>query len=78
VSEIRCEITELITTQCAHCRGIPDPKPERTLGRPFVAAYAGKCRECADYYEAGDRIRRVCDEDGDGYLCPVCADKATS
>jgi hypothetical protein len=38
----RCENTELLVEQCAHCRRIPDP-PTRTLGWPFAAAYRGWC-----------------------------------
>lgn len=42
-TEQRCELTDLITTQCAHCRGI-DLSPELTIVRHVRA---GRRRECA-------------------------------
>ena len=67
----RCELTELLTDQCAHCRHIPDP-PARRIGRPFRAAYTGHCRDCDQPYDVDDLIRRVADDDGTGYLGPCC------
>jgi hypothetical protein len=71
VADQRCDITDLINSQCAHCRRLPDPTP-RTLGRPFRADYPGHCRDCAEPYAAGDRIRRISDDDGAGYIGPCC------
>ena len=69
---LRCELTELETTGCAHCRGLTGPPPShRNLGRPFAAVYAGRCVDCDERFEVGDRIRA----DGEGgYLCADCGD----
>lgn len=62
----RCSLTELRVTECAHCRGIPDPAaPERRtreLGPVIAAMYPGDCSGCAGEIEPGDAIRA----DGDG------------
>jgi len=67
---LRCELTELETTGCAHCRGLTGPPPShRNLGRPFAAAYDGRCVDCDERFEVGARIRA----DGEGgYLGPCC------
>lgn len=70
----RCELTELLTDQCAHCRGLADPQPLRTLGRPIAARYEGYCRACRSPYGEGDTIQRVADDDGTGYLGPCCVE----
>ncbi|MEU4576630.1 hypothetical protein [Nonomuraea sp. NPDC023979] len=68
----RCEITELFTDQCAHCRRIPDePAPERPRRRPwFPAAFPGCCAECLDTFDEGDLIR----SDGAGGWIAECCD----
>jgi hypothetical protein len=68
MADQRCEITELLADQCAHCRRIPDPPP-RTLGRPFRAVYAGRCCDCDTPFDISDRIRAAGD---DGYTGPCC------
>lgn len=68
----RCERTELLADQCAHCRGLADPEPIRTLGRPITARYAGRCRDCRGTYAEGDTVQRVEDDEGSGYLGPCC------
>ena len=69
---LRCELTELEVSSCAHCRKLPDRPPElRRLGRPFAAAYAGRCTDCDERFDVGDRIRA----DGEGgYLCADCGE----
>jgi hypothetical protein len=63
----RCEITDLPTDQCAHCRP-PPPEPPRQLGPWFTAQYDGTCSEGCPI-EAGDQIRA----DGEGgWLCETC------
>lgn len=69
----RCELTELLVEQCAHCRGLDDPEtPDVVKSRPFTAAYSGDCHWCGRRYSEGDRIRRIHDDDGPGYLGPCC------
>ena len=71
-----CELTELEVTSCAHCRGTAEPPPvARSLGPWFSAAYAGRCEDCGDRFEAGAQIRA----DGDGgYLAQCCAGEAST
>jgi len=68
----RCAVTDLDVLGCAHCRKVPDPPREhRGLGRLFTAAYPGRCADCDERFDEGDRIRA----DGEGgYLGPCCAD----
>lgn len=66
----RCEITDLLAEQCAHCRKLPDPLP-RQIGQPFTAAYAGRCVDCDTRFEPGDSIRR--DLADGAYVGPCCA-----
>lgn len=74
-TEQRCEITELLTDQCAcrRCRNIPDPSPRllgHPLAKPFAAVYPGECSDCGDRFEVGDRIRR---DGSGGYVAQCCA-----
>jgi hypothetical protein len=71
ITDTRCRLTELLVDQCAHCRQLPDPPPRRT-GRPFRSAYTGHCWDCGEPYAVDDRIRRVSDDAGIGYLGPCC------
>lgn len=66
----RCDVTDLLAEQCAHCRKLPDP-PLRELGRPFPAEYDGRCIDCGDWFTAGATIRR--DSEECGYVGPCCA-----
>ncbi len=56
----RCDITDLLTDQCAHCRP-PVPQDRSSspgdLGPVFDARYAGVCSEGGDRIHVGDRIR---------------------
>jgi len=61
----RCERTELLVDQCAHCRGVTEPAPARTvLGPWFPAGYPGWCSGCGQVFGQGDMIRA----DGCGVL----------
>lgn len=68
----RCTLTELLVDQCAHCRRLPDP-PARTVGKPFEAHRYGRCADCDNPYEPGDKIRAI-REDGviTGILAECC------
>lgn len=74
----RCDLTDLVTTECAHCRKTPDPfaQPAATrrrngfVGPPITAQYPGKCA-CGEQFSAGEPIRA----DGDGgWLAGCCSD----
>lgn len=69
----RCQLSDLPAEMRAHCRNIPDPpREDRTLGRPFAAAFPGRCVDCDEPFSEGDRIRA----DGDGgYVCSGCGDE---
>lgn len=54
----RCERTDLLVNQCAHCRGDEDKGLPRT-SRPFEAAYPGSCSVDLDYIDEGDMIVMV-------------------
>lgn len=74
----RCELTELIKTQCAHCRPraprfrepLFDDPFEHDVVATFVAQYSGRCEECDGLFEVGDWISRTGTGD---YLCRDCA-----
>ncbi len=67
----RCTITDLLATQCAHCRPTP-PAPKRDsarLGPWFAATYPGNCASCGARFDIFDQIRA----DGDGgWLADCC------
>lgn len=66
----RCERTELLVDQCAHCRGVTEPVPARTpYGPRFTAQWPGFCSCCGDEFASGEKIRA----DGcGGYLAECC------
>lgn len=79
MTEERCPLTELISTQCAHCRKLPDPAADllrdifeepaqRQTGPWFSARYEGRCSECGMAFEVGDPIR----PSGRGFVAPCC------
>lgn len=53
-AEDRCDITDLIKTNCAHCH------PKR--GNAFLAQFSGECPVCSGPIRPGSRIREA--EDG--------------
>lgn len=68
--EERCEISDLLPSDCAHCRGIKSELDfSGKLVAEFPALYAGKCAACDRRYEQDHRIGRT--EDGD-YICRRC------
>jgi len=80
----RCSVTELIASQCAHCRKLPDPSAELLrdiFGEPterpggvwFEARYPGSCADCGNPFDGGALIRT----DGvRGHLCGLCGEDA--
>ncbi len=61
--ESRCDITELLVDQCAHCRPAPPADPDERssspgdYGQAFTARYPGVCSEGGDRIHEGDLIR---------------------
>jgi hypothetical protein len=67
----RCEVTELLTAECAHCRRIPDVRPPERRGRVMISAgYAGKCADCGDWYPTGAMIIAT----PDGWVADCCTE----
>lgn len=74
--EARCTVTDLIESQCAHCRPAPArdalsdflTQPSQ-LGPWFFASYPGACTECGCKFDAGDMIRAAVDS---GYIADCC------
>lgn len=72
----RCELTELLVHECAHCRGLPDPEQVPAtagtgeLGPLFRATYYGRCSDCREPILPGDHIRA---DDAGGYLGECCS-----
>lgn len=78
----RCDLTDLLTDQCAHCKNLLDPvEEERKQRRGLLAAgiwrasdYPGKCAECGDWFSVGAAIRRS--SDNSGWMGECCADSS--
>jgi hypothetical protein len=72
VPEERCENTDLLVRECAHCkpRASLPPRDTSLFGRWFEAGHDSDCDgECGGEIEAGDMIR----SDGEGgWLCTSC------
>lgn len=74
MSDVRCDLTELLVRDCAHCRGHREmPGGTGSFGRPFTAAHDGRCSSCDCGYYEGDRIRK--DLERGGYAHDYCADE---
>jgi hypothetical protein len=69
-SEERCDLSDLPTSMCSHCRPTPvatvasdGPSYFATLlaksqvGRWFTANYSGDCSVCGEQFERGEEIR---------------------
>lgn len=73
----RCDITELLVDECAHCRKLPDLDVEETVasrrGTWFTALYAGRCSNCKTASEPGDPIRADGYGNG-GWLAECCGE----
>lgn len=84
-SPLRCRQTDLIKTQCGHCR---PPRPQfvevaapsflgydapgdDSIVATFTARFAGRCGHCDEVYGSGDHIARAASGD---YLCTDCAE----
>jgi hypothetical protein len=67
----RCELTDLIKDQCAHCRKLTAPPLQlRDLSRPLRSIVAGMCGDCGAPFAEGDRIRY--DREENVYVARCC------
>lgn len=66
----RCDFTDLLADQCAHCRkatGEPEHDPEITA--TWEARYPGRCDWCDGRIQPGERMGR---DEHDSYVCERC------
>jgi len=73
--EPRCERTDLLVRDCAHCRGDELPGSRDTLPPPewwTVALRDGGCPACHHRIRVGDRIA-LCDGE---WVCEGCGTEA--
>lgn len=71
MDKARCDLTDLIKDQCAHCRNVPDPTPKRRpMATVFPASYSGDCAGCGSSFDEGEQIR----SDGEGGWLAECCD----
>lgn len=71
MTEPRCDRTDLPVSMCAHCRGHDvTPSTARDYEPLFTARYDGRCAECDDPIDAGERIAPLAD--GSGYIHEDC------
>jgi len=81
----RCERTDLIKTQCAHCLGHTDPVADALAAeaprhyavdletpRTTVAQYPGRCPQCAEAIHPGDTITLRGPVDARAWCCTEC------
>lgn len=72
----RCDLTDLPTDGCAHCRGITDAPEPLAVTVWINSRYAGRCAGCGKPYAEDARIGHS--EDAGGWvggcdrLCPFC------
>ena len=81
IGDLRCPLTELIRSQCAHCRP-PAPVPPdiaelraklyRRRGW-FPSRYGGVCRGCGDPFPPDTAVHRA-PGDAQGYVAECCAE----
>lgn len=81
----RCDLTELLTTQCAHCLGHPDPvpavepEPHRyapNIDTPHttIAMFRSRCPQCNETINPGEEITLVGGVEAAAYwACSGCA-----
>lgn len=86
MTEPRCELTELLVEQCAHCRGHHGPSTDTTAeprryaadvdNQPVTSAvFRSRCPECGEMINPDDPITLVGGAGGcAGYwVCAECA-----
>lgn len=73
MSAERCEFTDLLKAECAHCKGVPPPKPPARPSRPAwaEARFRGRCAACGEPYGVGERIEY--NPLSGGWVAPCCA-----
>jgi hypothetical protein len=69
----RCDMTDLLKDQCAHCKPKPPTPPRDTsdYGPWFNARFDGDCDDCGASIYEGDEIRS---DGAEGWLCERCGE----
>lgn len=82
----RCETTDLLTDQCAHCRGHQSIEDQAATERAqllvhdprwFPAQYPGTCGQCGEPFQPGTPIRLQLSSQTN-WIAECCADTATT
>lgn len=68
MNEPRCELTEMVASECSHCTGrrgyeTPEELPRRS-SVAFPAQFAGLCRHCNRPFDEGAQIVRSDEVEG--------------
>ncbi|PWK81652.1 hypothetical protein C8D88_11663 [Lentzea atacamensis] len=74
----RCDRTDLLVEQCAHCRNLVSPEEEAARQRSALVAsgkwlravHKGKCARCGEWFGEGSAITRR----PSGWISDCCAD----
>lgn len=61
-ADVRCEQTDLLVIQCAHCLAQEDDRPIRAVS--MFSLYKGRCACCEEPFEANQRIAYSSDVEG--------------
>lgn len=80
MADRRCERTDLVVEQCAHCKGQQSVDEQvlavraRLLRHPawFASQYPGKCDACGEPFAPGTAIRM---ELRHGWIAECCAEE---
>lgn len=68
--EARCGMSDLLVSQCGHCRNSPDPFAfEHVVERQMVAKFPGSCGACGDEIVVGKTTIGLSES---GWVCEGC------
>lgn len=67
--QARCELSDLLISECGCRVHKPEVKAETTVKVWFLAQFDSRCQECGDKMTKGDRIGRTADGE---YVCEEC------
>lgn len=77
---IRCDLTDLLAAECAHCRGLPNldaaltytPLDAGVPGPATKARFPGRCAGCDEPFRPGQTIRS---DGAGGWIADCCHDQ---
>jgi hypothetical protein len=64
MTDTRCDLTDLLTSACSHCRGLdkPEPRDADVVGARFESRYGGRCPRCDRGFREGATVGYLDDE----------------